>query len=328
MPVNSADYYATYHGHEPHFLEEVLQELRKDHSSVVYFAGDSSLDNKYWFGQWEHAVNGYERALQPPRMKADVCHWLNREFVRRGAKQFCCINTSIEATSLNDRACGKLLPQDLFIQHTITEQDTLVVSVGGNDIALAPLLCTVVNLLTLVWCSPQACIEHCACACPPNTHMDAGCCGCGLPACLTATLCGWPLGMGYFVDMFKNRVQNYVERLVEHRKPKKVIVCMIYFLDEKSSGSWADAALKCMCYDRNPSKLQQTIRSMFRLATSKIHIEGTEVVAFPLFEVLDGKDTRDYCQRVEPSPVGGLKMAKALAEAILTGEVPGQEQAE
>lgn len=328
MPVSSEQYYGTYSGHETMLLDEVLRELRKDHRGVVYFAGDSSLDNKYWFENWENAVNGYERVLRPPRMKADVCHWLNREFVRRGASQLCCINTSIEATSLNDRACGQLQPQDRFIQDTITEEDYLVVSVGGNDIALQPLLCTVVNLLALVWCTPQACIEHCACACPPNTHVDLGCAGCGVPACLSATLCGWPLGMGYFVDLFKNRVRNYIQRLVEHRKPKKVIVCMIYFLDQKSTGSWADMALKGMCYDLNPSKLQQTIRTIFHLATSQIHIEGTEVVSFPLFEVLDGTDTRDYCQRVEPSPIGGKKMASALAEVLISGTVPGQENFE
>ena len=36
----------------------------------------------------------------------------------------------------------------------------------------------------------------------------------------------------------------------------------------------------------------------------------------PLFEVLDGSDTRDYVQRVEPSPQGGRKMAVALMDVI------------
>ena len=44
---------------------------------------------------------------------------------------------------------------------------------------------------------------------------------------------------------------------------------------------------------------------------------GTEVVAFPLFEVLDGSDSRDYVQRVEPSPQGGAKMGRALMDALL-----------
>eukprot|EP01046_Picozoa_sp_COSAG06_P114202 COSAG06_NODE_60988_length_269_cov_0.605882_1_plen_50_part_01 len=49
--------------------------------------------------------------------------------------------------------------------------------------------------------------------------------------------------------MFKNRVGNYTRRLVSETKPQKVIICMIYYLDEKSTGSWADCALKCLCYD-------------------------------------------------------------------------------
>ena len=65
--------------------------------------------------------------------------------------------------------------------------------------------------------------------------MDCGCCGCGVAGCLTG-LCGCPPGLGYFVDLFKNRVQNYVARLVQKRKPKAVVVCMIYYPDEKSGG--------------------------------------------------------------------------------------------
>ena len=48
-----------------------------------------------------------------------------------------------------------------------------------------------------------------------------------------------------------------------------------------------------------------------------ISIEGTEVAAFPLFEVLDGSDPTDYVQRVEPSPRGGAKMARALMDVVL-----------
>jgi hypothetical protein len=36
------------------------------------------------------------------------------------------------------------------------------------------------------------------------------------------------------------------------------------------------------------------------------------VVPVPLFEALDGKNTDDYVQRVEPSVQGGRKMAKLL----------------
>ena len=46
-------------------------------NSVIYLAGDSSLDNKFWFSQQAVALNGYENMLDPPTMKTDVCFaWL------------------------------------------------------------------------------------------------------------------------------------------------------------------------------------------------------------------------------------------------------------
>ena len=70
------------------------------------------------------------------------------------------------------------------------------------------MLATIANLVPLLCCTPQACIEQCAFACPPNLHVDLGCLGCGLPGCLVSPF-GWPVGMAYFVDLFGNRVENY-----------------------------------------------------------------------------------------------------------------------
>ena len=74
-----------------------------------------------------------------------------------------------------------------------------------------------------------------------------------------------------------------------------------------------------MCYDCAPSRLQSAIRRVFELATKRIRIPGVEVIALPLFEALDGSDTRDYVQRVEPSPRGGRKIAKLLLDTIYGG---------
>ena len=35
---------------------------------------------------------------------------------------------------------------------------------------------------------------------------------------------------------------------------------MLYFLDEKPGGSWADGTLKALGYDSNPEKLQTVMR--------------------------------------------------------------------
>ena len=101
--------------------------------------------------------------------------------------------------------CGcatTLFLKDAFIRDHISSEDTLIVSVGGNDIALSPLLCTVLNISMLICCTPQCCLvllvlfsrinfvvsligadfanettshvslvqEHCSCALAPNMH--------------------------------------------------------------------------------------------------------------------------------------------------------------
>jgi len=316
MSIPSGSYYATYHGHEVQYLEVAHEHLRSRHRSIVFFAGDSSLDNKVWFSSWEAAVNGYEAFLTPPRMKTDVCYWLNKEAASRNA-ELACLNTAVEATALKDRMCCCLLSQDRFISNHITEDDYLIVSIAGNDIALKPLLCTIVHLAILVLCTPQCCIERYGCGCPPNTCINAGCLCCGLPGCLSANLFGWPPGMGYFIDLFGNQIQTYIMKIIGCRRPRKVLVCMIYYPDEAATGSWADAALTCLRYDQDPGKLQAAIRAMFNLAISRICIPGVDVEGFPLYEVLDGRDSSDYVARVEPSARGGKKMAIALLNKLL-----------
>lgn len=246
------------------------------------FADASSLIPsvlQFWFNSTADAANGYEHILQPPRMKQDICYWMNMEAARQagGEARVACINTAIEATTLNDRACCCLLSQDVFIRDHITEDDYLVVSVGGNDVALAPLACTVANMCALVWAPlPSSCTTEHGFACPPNIGIagDLGCIGCGVPNCISSSLCACPPGLGYMADLMGNRVENYVRSLCSRRKPKKVVVCMIYHLDERSTGSWADGALTCLCYDCNPGRLQGAIEAAFRVATSRIVIPG------------------------------------------------------
>lgn len=285
--VSQRQFYGEYHGHPPAALAEVVQSLRAQGKTLIWLAGDSSLDNKYWFHDTAPALNGYENILRPATMKQDVCYWVNKAAAERAAAggsaagpPLACVNTAIEATSLNDRACSKLWAQDELIREHIGPDDILVVSVGGNDVALQPLCCTVCSMFALVYIPLPACVvQNCAIACPPNLGnvCDLGCLGCGVPNCISSVLCGCPLGFPYMVDMFKNRVGNYVRRLVSETKPKKVVICMIYYLDEKATGGWADCALKCLCYDACPDRLQAGIEAAYYQGTSKIKIDGTEV---------------------------------------------------
>lgn len=297
--VRSGPFYSQYHGHDPNLLERVLQELSKRHDSVVYLAGDSSLDNKYWFDNTCAAVNGYEAVLSPPRMKADVSYWMNLEMVQRGLSSMCCLNAAVEETTLRQRERAVLLEQDHFIQQHITENDYLVVSIGGNDVVLAPNPWTVGSLMWLL-------------------HVGGA----------AAARAGTAGGLSHFVSLFGHRVQAYIEKLLGQRKPRKVLVCMYYFPDEQQNGSWADTSLGLMGYNSDPGKLQAAIEGIFLHATSRIRIPGVEVVPVPLFQALDGKDTRDYVARVEPSAEGGRKMARLIVDAIVAESAPAPPLAE
>ena len=56
-------------------------------------------------------MNGYETVLSRP-LKRDVCYWINEQAEREG-ERLGCLNAAVEATSLNDRAWGRLLPRTL-----------------------------------------------------------------------------------------------------------------------------------------------------------------------------------------------------------------------
>merc|ERR1719450_1117420 len=92
---------------------------------------------------------------------------------------------------------------------------------------------------------------------------------------------------------------------------------MIYYLDETPGGSWADRVLSLLGYDADPAKLQYIIKTLYeRIAAHGFVVDGTVVETFPMFEVLDGKDTADYEQRVEPSVQGGRKLAHAFLDVL------------
>jgi len=335
--LSCRDFYETYHGHTLQNLERVYGHLKPQKEEIIWLAGDSSLDNKHWLFTSDKtrtasyfdpsytaaAINGYETLLSPPQMVKDVAFWINLELQKRGDNNAACINTAIEESTLGNREFGTLRGQDRFIRDHISENDTLIVSVGGNDIALRPHPFTIFNILVLQRCIPHFLINCCFCSSVCQcTCVDYPC-----PACVSCLPCcclGCPPGVGYFVDMFKNRVARYIKNLIGKKKPKRVVICMIYFLDETPGGSWADPVLGALGYNTNPSKLQDMIRRIFNAATDQIHIPGTEVIAYPLFQDLDGKSSEDYDSRVEPSVLGGRKMAKGLVEAVLgkDGEQP------
>eukprot|EP00435_Cladocopium_sp_Y103_P026180 s913_g6.t1 len=305
-------FYEEYHGHQVEHLRQLVNGLRAKNPrrSFVYLAGDSTLDNKHWLFQGgkslpeekskSAALNGYEDLLEPALMMHDVSFWVNYELAKEKPEPpIVCINGAVEESCISQREVEGLLAQDKFIRDSLTEDDILVVDVGGNDVALRPTCGIIVNMALLLYLTPTCFIRCCPWLVP---------------------------GMWYFIYMFRVRLRRITEKLIAARKPKKVIICMLYFLDEKPGGSWADGTLKALGYDTNPEKLQTVMRQVYSLAVSGIRIPGTEVVTLPLYEVLDGKDTNDYVARVEPSDPGGHKLAVVLKDAILGRDVEYGEE--
>lgn len=104
-------------------------------------------------------------------------------------------------------------------------KDILISSIGGNDIALRPSLSTIVNIAT---------------------------------AMIGATVfrAKEPIGLGHFVDLFGKATAKYLSQIVPDdpsQKPRAVIICMLYFLDENSNApSWAGATLATLKYNSEP----------------------------------------------------------------------------
>jgi hypothetical protein len=308
--LSAKDYFGEYYGHRVEDLEVVEQSLRYQGKAQIFLAGDSSLDNKFWFNKQCVLKNGYENVMHG-RGKPDIAHHLNVEALRRRLP-LSAVNCAVEEARVESRACGTLLDQDAFVRDHIKEEDTLVVSVGGNDIALRPTIFTVLNMLALVLGTRASCVDSCACGCavPVDDCCMGGACGC------LSSLLAWPCGMGYFIHLFQVRITAYIQQMIARRKPKRVIVCMIYYPHEQSGGSWADTTLSLLGYNRDPQHLQAIIRAIFRLATQRISIPGTTIIGLPLYECLDSTNANHYCQRVEPSPDGGALIAARIMDIV------------
>ncbi|KAF1955952.1 hypothetical protein CC80DRAFT_492870 [Byssothecium circinans] len=293
--LNASKFYSEYKGHTVADLTVFHRRTRelRPNAPVIWLAGDSSLDNKYWLpgpGPGGDSLPApvpiiYEHILNPPLPKADVAFWVNHVMGENAT----CINTSIEESMLRERDDGSLLPQDAFLKENLEEQDVVVVSVGGNDIALKPTPRTVWHLLRLSWFTRRKAIED-----------------------------GSATSLQYFKWLFQTKTEEYIANLVSVTKPRAVIVCMIYYPLEAQykQKSWASAPLAALGYTWWPGQLQAAIRKMFEMGTKEVRVEGTEVIPCALFEVMDGRRREEYVARVEPSVEGGRKMALRFGEVL------------
>lgn len=305
MPVDSAEFYAQYHGHSEKLLDTIFEELvasrrlRGETVHVVFLAGDSSMDNKYWLGdnQRERAVNGFEAVLEPPWSKPDIAHHVNKALAHAAKENkrdgFVCLNCAVEESTIGCRDGGKLLPQDEFIRQRITKDDILIVSAGGNDIALRPTCSTAVAMAWLSIFSGKANIVK-----------------------------GSAWGLGHFRSLFCDSLCGYVNSLTSKNKPMMFVPSVIYYPDENvKAQSWASPILKLIGYNSNPRHVQAIIDRVFtevQLGVTPARVGIPSVVPLALSAAMDGTKTEDYVARVEPSAVGGSKIANLFVSTIMS----------
>jgi hypothetical protein len=156
----------------------------------------------------------------------------------------------------------------------------------------------------------------------------------GLPCCCLPRLGGesdarledgTAAGLAHLIKLYGTDTRDYLRALLsgpQRARPALVIVNMIYYPLEANTGAcgggWADLALSALGYNANPRRLQIVIRSLFAHATSRIELDApTKVVACPLFKVLDPSNAAHYVERVEPSAVGGVLMAREFVRLVV-----------
>lgn len=175
--VDAARFYAEYHGHPLDQLDALHAALAPGADVTVFLTGDSSLDNKHWFFSESSpkeeqltqgaeaqgsdlpnflapAVNGYETLLKPSRMVKDVAYFVNFLAPSIMGARTVCFNAAVEESTIRDRmeAGSGLLPHDEWVRGRLGRggtHDVVVLSVGGNDVALRPTLATSASLFAL-----------------------------------------------------------------------------------------------------------------------------------------------------------------------------------
>ena len=170
------------------------------------------------------SLNGYEAVF--PRMVKDVSYFMNKELASsEKVLNTICINAALEESTVGARTASPagLLPHDEFVKRTATSRDTIIASVGGNDVALKPTVATIAAVFMLT----------------------------RTPLWLLKLLGPWAPGWGHMEWVFGGQVEAFLKNLVagSPSPPREVIVCMIYFLDERPGGSWAgESASGCWTF--------------------------------------------------------------------------------
>lgn len=136
------EYAEKYKGHIKEHLEALIDlQKRTLDKSIIYFAGDSALDNKHWvkdFTERKPPVNDLDKFFKDKQCVPDVEYWLNY-YLESGQQKFAAVNTAVEEARLEqytNKTTYEIQMTSELIRNNITPDDYLVVNVGGNDVLL------------------------------------------------------------------------------------------------------------------------------------------------------------------------------------------------
>lgn len=270
-------YYSLYYGHT---LEDLKLSLQSFKNNKIYLAGDSTLDNKFWLKDQKVAsVNEYIELLES--MMPDINYHINK-LCQNKDLPFTTINCAVEEAGITDKK--SLNGQDKFIRDNITSDDILVISIGGNDLILKGIMNIVSELFNVLFFKSKA-----------------------------DTLINFKDYIPNIIELFTTKLNAYILELTSINKPKQIIVCGMYYPCIPVCESWANKVLNILQYDTQYSKVHNIIDIIFNECICKLE----NVTPLKLSDVLDYTSTKDYVARVEPSAIGGAKIAQAIVNSIL-----------
>lgn len=276
--IDSGRMYDTYYGHPVEHLQHIIDNKSDEITTIVYLAGDSSLDNKHWIPENERLPVSSKiskfMTREYAKCKPDVAYWVNRV----SPSYILCMNCAVEEAKISTKINHGLNAQDILIRDNITKDDVLVISIGGNDVALASDISTILAMGCLLY--------------------------------ITTALPKW-----YLLHKFKTQLREYIEKLTTVTQPKTIILCSIYYPCKYGNG-WSTRFLDRISYDTNPELIHQFIDDFHEYVIDGLVGELDNVHSLKLSDILDWETSEHYISRVEPSSTGGKCIAKEIIQII------------
>lgn len=290
-------FYDPYYGHPLKILNFLKQEFEEKQFNFIYFLGDSTLDNKHWVrNKPQKSLPLFEKNLE--YMLPDISFFMNKKLYENNEK-YICLNFAVEENHLKNRnnsTNNNLIPLngwEDYVSSNLTENDILIVSIGGNDLALKLNIPIILNLCLSLFLSDDLLRKN-------------------------------PYLIYYILDIYKNYLKQFLLDIIKYKKPKMIVLCGVYFPCIDYQDSWCKNILNIMKYNV-PSyrkNIHCVLEMLFEEGLKSLNsenipeLEGIEIKYIPLYKVLNCEDKEDYVAGVEPSVQGGEKMAEAFYNSI------------